>query len=333
MVKQKLIDYVQSQIQNGKSEEQIKKDLIKVRWDEKTIKEIFDEINKTNEIDGRELESFKKGEFDDLEEKESKTLFGSNKEPVPEKPKPKCERFYEMSTTEISHEIFDLKNKLDQVYSNVEKEEGKVELEGDVIKSINERIGDLSQEIGEIRQTVLSRERYFNKMESEFEKMKDAISTIKPQKIEEKFEKSSEELIKIQAANEKLSEKINMNTEKLDSFSEVMSKIKNFESILLILKEMKGTVSEVTRQKEYTEGLVNKQEMLFKELSDSIMQISDFETKLSEYKGLLNTTKNDVNKLNATVEGYPKKAEIKKVEKNVETILSMMLSKDAEKFQ
>ncbi len=333
---EKLIAYVKQEMKSGKKKEDVISELRKVRWDDKAISSIFEEIDKESKVqDEREKDTFSNDEFQKLEEKEknkSITSILKKDEKSQDKEKSKSSD-QDMSLKDLSREYLKLKDKMEEIFANVEKEEGKFEFEEDIIKNINERIADLSQQIGEVRQTIVNRERYFNKMETEFEKMKEDIQNINPSSIIKEFEKRDLEINKLTAKTEKTEEKNMELQETLSRFVGIMSKISNFETIILTLKDVKSDVEKVNLQKEHIDALVEKAEMLFKELAQSSQQISEFDMKISDFRSTLKQFKSELSKMNSTFESYPKKEIIQKIEKNVNTIMDLMFEKDKKKFQ
>lgn len=315
---EKLEEGVKKQLASGRTPEQVSSELVRRGWS----KELADSLTKKDDHE----EHFTMDEFRALEEKE-----GNKKEDDKdqEEVKEKKDSFEELSHPQLNKEFFKLKDKVDDLLVELEKDEGKFEMEEDVVKSTNERIADLSQQIGELRQTIMGRERYFNKMEMEFEKMKEDIKQVEPAEINKSLEKKDLEIEKVKAQVDKVDLKTTETKETLGKYEQMMSKIKSFESLFELLKDVKSNVQQVMKNKEYTENLVNKMEMLFKETSDTQVTVQTFDDRLKELKVSFKNIKSDFDKVNAKIQNFPKKEEIKRIEKNVDILLEMMMKKES----
>ena len=62
-----------------------------------------------------------------------------------------------------------------ELFFKIEKLEGKIELQKDLIDKLNDRFSSVSENVGDLRRMIMDREKFFDKLGAEFEKVKNKI--------------------------------------------------------------------------------------------------------------------------------------------------------------
>lgn len=319
----KLIQYIQKERKKNISDEIIKEALKKYKWDDKLIESSFEKL-KSDEYN-RDSDVLHSDDFEDLEAAEfkklnpitkiiSKSKQMNNGESTESKAK---KDFKELDGKGLSEEIYKLKDKIDSLHVDIDKIQGKIEIESDTFNSLNERISDLSEQIGEQRSTILSRERFFDKMELEFEQMKTDFLDMRPSKIQKEFEIQEENTLHNTSKIDRNTLQIQTIKKQLDQFEKSISKIKSFDSLFNVLEKLDSKIKKIEDAKRHIELLVNKSETIFIELKENRNKINSNETKLDDNMSISTDNTKDIDRLNVKVSNLVKKSDLDKINKDL----------------
>lgn len=169
---------------------------------------------------------------------------------------------------------------IDELLVKLEKIDGKLEVVDRFRETTDERTSRLSEQIGELRSMIMERERTSRNMEADFEKIKTLVKEIDPMALVKESEKKEKKIIETQVKIEKLENTISKLGEEVSGFRKVMDKIKSFENLVDLAKEVRGKISDVEDSKKYTDRLAAKVEAIFGELNKKLLELEEYKTKI-----------------------------------------------------
>ena len=289
------------------------------------------------ELSEREKNVFRPEDFEKLEAGESKKkgllkrVFAKKKKEVKAKVVAE-ETVKQLSQDQMSLALKKLQDRLDEMKIAEEKEAGKLEIEEEAEKAINERISDLGEQIGELRGTIMGRERFFDKMQVEFSQMKEAISEVRPEKIQKDFGKQEQRMLKLEAVNDKAATKITNLSEQLKGYQDTMKKIGSFENIFSTLEQIHDKVKEITKSKSYVDRVSAKVETIFAELSKKRKILDEHEAKLSDLDKMSRDFYADQDKVSTKMKTFASRDDLDKLKSAVDVLKGDVFKKDVKKF-
>lgn len=163
-----------------------------------------------------------------------------------------------------------------------EKIEGKLASFEEARGRIDDRILRVSEQVGELRSMLLEREKSFGILESEFEMIKDVFEDVKPSEFLKELDKKETEIAKTNANVEKLETMVQRFSEEVMEFRDLLGKIKSFENLVDIAKEVSEKITGINETKQYTERLAAKSESIFAELSKQLATIEDYKSQIMQ---------------------------------------------------
>ncbi|MCK4429654.1 MAG: hypothetical protein KAU95_04710 [Candidatus Aenigmarchaeota archaeon] len=149
----------------------------------------------------------------------------------------------------------------------VEKLDGKIEMQSSMTEEVNSRISDMSERIGEIRSMVLEREKSFDRIDSNYEKIKDEFSVVDPNKIRKRFDKIKSDVEMNSISAEKLESILEEVKKELKDIDKKMGKLGNIESVTETYSYIKKQVNEIEQKRLTVNKLTSKVEIIFSEMS------------------------------------------------------------------
>ncbi len=163
-----------------------------------------------------------------------------------------------------------------------EKIEGKLASFEEARGRIDDRILRVSEQVGELRSMLLEREKSFGILESEFEMIKDVFEDVKPSEFLKELDKKETEIAKTNANVEKLETMVQRFSEEVMEFRDLLGKIKSFENLVDIAREVSEKVTGINETKQYTERLAAKSESIFAELNKQLATIEDYKSQIMQ---------------------------------------------------
>jgi len=208
----------------------------------------------------------------------------------------------------------------------IEKLEGKVELQKDLIDKVNDRLSSISETVGDLRRMIMDKEKFFDKLSADFEKLKSEVKEIEPQKIAKDFKKFAVNFEKINAELDKVNFKIKNLSNDFKKAEEKLSKIKEPEVIAKLIENASKIESNVKESRNYVDRLVGKIEMLFSEFTSNLNEIKKEKEIIHKDDELIKEVVKDLDKTKVKLENeYTKKNEFEdfanKLRKEVDNFL------------
>ncbi|MEE8167669.1 MAG: hypothetical protein V3T58_02210 [Candidatus Hydrothermarchaeales archaeon] len=171
---------------------------------------------------------------------------------------------------------------LQEILLKLEKIDGKLEIVDRFRETTDERSSRLSEQIGELRTMLLERERTSRNMEMDFEKIKVLVKELDPMALVKESEKKEKKIIENKVKVEKLENMIAKLGEEVGAFRDVMEKIKSFENLVEMAKDVKKKISDIEDSKRYTDRLAGKVESIFSELNEKILELEEYKGKITK---------------------------------------------------
>ena len=190
----------------------------------------------------------------------------------------------------------------DRLTIELEKLNGRMQMFEDLRKAGDEGMVRVSEEIGELRSSILEKERTINKMEADFAVVKEISSEIKPEKMIEDLTKKDEDILKISTRMEVLETKNKEVNKMLREIRTVVKKIKNLNYLLNLSDEIKTHMTEIEKNKKFTDRVAGKVEEIFSELKRETKEFQSSRNKIEFNEAALQDVLRDLGKLELKME-------------------------------
>ena len=298
----------------------------------KTKKETSDETK--SEV-SREDNTFSAEEFKELEKSEKKGFFkklffkDDEKEQTPEK---EDEIPVETLTKkQLSIRMNRIQQKLDDEYITESKLEGRVESLNEKVGSLGDQLRATTEKIGELRSTVLGRERMYNKLEDDFGQIKYIVNAFKPGTLDKRFDEMESKVLKHDSNIEKVSHRLDSLKEKISEYLEIMSSIKDYQSVLEQLKKIKEVESDIRKHRLEMEKTASRTEILYHNLDEAVGKVNSTHDMTSANKEQVKDLIISLNKLETKVELLVKKEDFESLKNDVNIIKNHLFNKQFSK--
>jgi DNA repair exonuclease SbcCD ATPase subunit len=169
----------------------------------------------------------------------------------------------------------------------------------------------VSEQVGELRTMILEREKAFGFLESDFEMIKNVFEDIKPAEFSKELDKKEKEIVENKVKIEKLESMVEKLGKEVSGFRTLLDKIKSFDNLLALTKEIDAKVSGVEDAKKYTDRLAAKTETIFSELSKKLRELEDMKGKIEKMDELLKELVRSIDDLGVKLSGAVDKKELK----------------------
>ncbi len=280
-----------------------------------------EEETKKEEPSDREENTINEEEADKLEKegkKEKKGILekiGLKRKKKEEKSKKAIPE--ELEASQLSQLLDKQNDKIDSVVIDHEKLAGKVDALFSFRTDSEERISRLTEELGELRSIIMDRERSFGNIETEFEKIKESTKEIDPTRIARNLEKKEVKIAKNNALIERNQGLIKKLSKELAEFRKTMGRIKSFENLLTMGKELKETVSNINKTKRYTDRIASKTEHMFSEMNKRIISLGKERDKIEKTDELTTELVKTVDGIQPKIENIAKKDDLEKLRDSI----------------
>ncbi|MCK5040241.1 MAG: hypothetical protein KAR87_04700 [Candidatus Aenigmarchaeota archaeon] len=232
----------------------------------------------------------------------------------------------------LQSQIDKLTKELESRKIDTEKIDAKLDSEKEIRSAVTEQVNELSEKMGELRSMILDREKSFNEIETRYTQMKLAVEAIDPKRIKNKFEKIELVMTEVGSSVEKNNEIIKKQGKDINIFEEQMSKIKSFDNIVNVFKEISKKAERVRETELYINQTSSKLESMFFEFEKNLVKIDDLESRLNSFdevgKELMLTTSS----IEEGQRNYLKKKDQENIQKEILKEVQTRLSKEKEGY-
>ncbi len=298
---------------------------------EPTEEQTKDEKKEEKKGFDRDKDIFTPEEFEKLENKENKSVFGTlfnkNKGKEDDNDKDKEEKIDLLSQREVSKKIKKLQKQVEEDSIFASKLSGKIEMLIQKGDETSERIQAINEKIGELRSTVLGRERVFNKMEEDFNNVKFIVNTFSPKNMEKRFEDINKEMITKDAIIGKVENKLQILEDKLNEYLNTMSRIKSFENVVKELERIKGVEERIKKMSGETDKAASKVEIISQNIRESLKKINESFNTANSNKDTIKELLVSLTKIESKLDFLAKKEELEFLKDDVGTIKKAIFDK------
>ncbi|MCK5476733.1 MAG: hypothetical protein KAI55_02335, partial [Candidatus Aenigmarchaeota archaeon] len=294
----------------------------------------------------RENNSISKKDIEELELKENgikkgfldkiKSYVGSDKEAEKEIKEDSNTKSKEENPTDAKRNASLIKNILKEIETDkidTEKIDAKLDSEKEIRSALSEQINELSERLGELRAMILDREKSFNEIENKYAQMKVSVEMVDPALIKHRFEKLEILLTEMASRMEKNTVILEKHGKDLHEFEENINKIKSFDNIVDVFKEISKKAETIKNTEIYVNHRSSKLESMFFEFEKNLVKIDDLESRLNSFdevgKELMLTTSG----LEESQKNYLVKSDKQNIEKELLKEMQIRLSGENKRYE
>jgi len=211
---------------------------------------------------------------------------------------------------------------IEEILLKTEKIEGKLASFEEAKGRVDDRIMRVSEQVGELRSMVLEREKSFGLLEADFEMIKDVFEDIKPSEFAKELDKKEKSILETNMRLEKLETLMERLSEEVGGFRKILEKIKSFENLVDIAREVNEKIAGIDETGKYTKRLAAKTESIFAELNKQIMSLEDYKSKIEQTSELANEVVRSIDDLTVKLGSSVNKEELRDGLKDLEDALT-----------
>ncbi|MDI6729955.1 MAG: hypothetical protein QMD06_00205, partial [Candidatus Altarchaeum sp.] len=189
-----------------------------------------------------------------------------------------------------------------QIMMEIEKINGKLEVERDMRSNIESHLSDVAEKTGEIRTLVLERDRTFKNIEEEFGKFKVLIEIVQPEQIRKEMNEKEIELLSFKAKLEILNDQFDVQKKNVEKINTTIERIKSFENLSQILKDLDEKISIIENIKRETDRSAGKMEGIFLEMNKRIIEFEKRKNQIDRMDEILRDTVKNLDLFGVKVE-------------------------------
>jgi len=211
---------------------------------------------------------------------------------------------------------------VEDILLKTEKIEGKLASFEESKGRIDDRIMRVSEQVGELRSMLLEREKSFGLLEADFEMIKDVFEDVKPSEFAKELDKKEKSILESRVHIEKLENMMEHLSEEVGEFRKILEKIKSFENLVDIAREINEKITGIDEAREYTKRLAAKTESIFAELNKQLMGMEEYKGKIEQNSELAHEVVRSVDDLAVKLGGSVNKEELRDGLKDLEDALT-----------